>query len=271
MKLVVLTLGLVFAPCSFSQTNAVPGDPVVVTGKLGINTNTPSTSFEIRAPHAGDNALIKVTDSSGGANWVFRYQDQDGGLRLRPSSPNYPFAVEGMLELKTRNIGDNTVLRISDSGGFLVWRLRYDDTTGSLRMTPSGGYPLHIDGDVYSNGVKLGPAGSVMQGQPGKDGTNGTNGTNGVNGTNGTNGVAGLTTIFQNISGSPVNVTCPQAYPNAVDAVCGTRTILNDITMTQYPNGQSPISYLTPSVNGATGVHCDLGGTSGQVFLRCAK
>jgi hypothetical protein len=37
-----------------AQINNVPGDPVVVKGRVGINTQSPSTPIEVKAPSTGE-------------------------------------------------------------------------------------------------------------------------------------------------------------------------------------------------------------------------
>ena len=80
-----------------------------------------------------------------------------------------------------------------------------------------------------------------------------------------------MTTITQNYSGS-VDLSCPSGY-FAVVASCntGTSVILNG--KTPVPPVGSWVSYLTPSVAAATGVHCNLGSAAlrSQALLRCAK
>jgi hypothetical protein len=88
------------------------------------------------------------------------------------------------------------------------------------------------------------------------------------------NTVTGLTmtSVFQNYAGS-VDISCPNNY-SAVLASCqaGVNVVLNDINTILPPGASSWADYLTPSVNNATGVHCDLGaGNQSQAQLRCAQ
>ncbi len=75
------------------------------------------------------------------------------------------------------------------------------------------------------------------------------------------------TTVVQNFVGT-VDLVCPNGYV-AVAAACSTIPVINDASLN--PPGTTWRQYLTPNSSAATGVHCDVGGGSSQVNLRCCK
>jgi hypothetical protein len=81
-----------------------------------------------------------------------------------------------------------------------------------------------------------------------------------------------MTSVIQNYTSS-VDISCPSGY-NAVLASCqvGVNVVLNDVNSPLPPGASSWADYLTPSVNNATGVHCDVGAANqSQAQLRCAQ
>lgn len=74
--------------------------------------------------------------------------------------------------------------------------------------------------------------------------------------------------VVQNFGPAAVDLSC-SAGEVAVAATCGPTTVLNG--QTPDPPGGSWASYLTPSADAATGVHCYLGGGSAQANLRCCR
>lgn len=81
-----------------------------------------------------------------------------------------------------------------------------------------------------------------------------------------------MTSVFQNYTDT-VDISCPNGY-TAVLASCqaGVNVVLNDINTILPPGANSWADYLTPSINNATGVHCDVGaGNQSQAQLRCAQ
>jgi hypothetical protein len=137
--------------------------------------------------------------------------------------------------------------------------------TCSCAGTPGPQGPPGPEGPQGPQGLQ-GPAGPA-----GPTGAAGPAGPRGPQGPQGPAGVTSMTTITQNYSGS-VDLSCPSGY-FAVVASCntGTSVILNG--KTPVPPVGSWVSYLTPSVAAATGVHCNLGSAAlrSQALLRCAK
>ena len=187
------------ASLSYGQVNVLPGSTVVTTGKVGVQTATPTASLEVKAPSVGTNDLLRLIEQNNNANWAFRYVDADGSLRLVPSSGLYPFVVgdgrvasaaPARVEIQSPSNGYNSLLRFMDNIGTAYWDFSYRDTDGSLNLVPlSGNYPLNIfsnstnfSGDVYSRGVKLGPGFVGGQGPLGPAGPPGPQGPTGATG-----------------------------------------------------------------------------------------
>lgn len=84
-------------------------------------------------------------------------------------------------------------------------------------------------------------------------------------------GTSTLTTVRRNYTGS-VDLACPAGY-SAITASCnaGADVILNGLV--PAPPSGAWLSYLTPNVTAATGVHCNLGSPSfqSQALLRCIR
>jgi hypothetical protein len=118
-----------------------------------------------------------------------------------------------------------------------------------------------------------GPAGPTgSQGPRGAQGPAGPTGPQGPAGPQGAAGVSSYTTVATNYTGS-IEVSCPSGY-KAVAASCnsGGAVVLNG--RTPNPPGTAVwINWLIPSVDAATGVHCNLGALTAQAqaILRCSK
>jgi hypothetical protein len=77
--------------------------PLVIGNNASVPIANPPARLEIQSPSIGTNNLLRFSDSQGAANWVITYLDNDGSLRLSPSSSGYPFYVNAM---KTYFAGD---------------------------------------------------------------------------------------------------------------------------------------------------------------------
>jgi Collagen triple helix repeat (20 copies) len=120
-----------------------------------------------------------------------------------------------------------------------------------------------------------GPAGPVgptgATGPAGPTGPQGPQGPAGLQGPVGPAGITSLTTITQNYTGA-VDLSCPAGY-FAVVASCsaGGAVVINGQTPAPPGNASVWLSWLTPNVTAATGVHCNIAGLTSQALLRCAK
>lgn len=140
---------------------------------------------------------------------------------------------------------------------------------GLAPIGPSG--PPGPDGDPGPPGPAgpQGPAGA--SGPPGPQGPIGAQGPQGPSGPQGSPAITTLTTFAQNYRGS-IDLSCPAGFVVVVASCSGGASIVINGQLPAPPVG-SYLSFLTPNVNSATGVHCNLGVASlqSQALLRCSK
>lgn len=256
VRTIAMVVALGTAPTTQSQ-NAIPGDPVTISGKFGIGTLAPTKKLEVHTAFVWDGIQI-VGSQPDGAGAYF-------GMRSTGGS-NRGFHIYA----DSRSQVDSLVMQ-SDYATIQFWTL-YGTPVNVLKLKHTGDAIVH--GDVYSRGVKLGPPGAVLQGAPG---ANGINGTDGTNGTNGKDGKDAASLVFEtkvlNYNTS-ADLQCNAGF-RVIVASCQVNgpPVLND-SSTQLPPGDGIAwtNYLTPNANQATGVHCQLApGLQSQAIVRCMQ
>jgi hypothetical protein len=182
--------------------------------------------------------------------------------------------------LTTANVKDYVLVDITAAVGAWLDGTQANDGIALVANSPlsasfdskentAQSHPPEID-IVFSGTGAQGPPGP--QGPQGPQGLMGPTGPQGPQGPQGAPGMTTLTSVFQNFSVS-TDLSCPANYV-VVLASCnaGVNVVLNDSNSPLPPGKGNWLNYLTPTISGATGVHCNFNApVSSQAQLRCAN
>ena len=198
----VFATSLIVSAGLMAQTNTIPGNPVVVSGKLGVGTNSPVQKLDVwnLTPNTYTARFLGYDLNTWGAWGVLIQAEGDSS-----TSPNNPIlnvsAGDGpkLWVQKDGRIGlgfyahqvDNATLLTLRSASVPVYGSQYlingRDSSGTSVFT------VDPQGNVYSRGVKLGPAGEPIPGPQGLPGPKGDPGPRGLQGFPGATGATGAT------------------------------------------------------------------------------
>lgn len=192
-------------------------------------------------------------------------------LAINYDSSSVNYSIDGNLVYSFKGDYQFDTIELFMSGPY--WRPNTTVYWDDFSFVPLNncGCAAGAPGPQGPKGDKGDPGAAGPAGPQGPKGPTGSQGPAGVQGPAGPPGTTKYTTVSNNYRGS-VNLSCPAGY-QVIVASCngGVNTVMN---------GQAPAppvgtfrSYLIPSADTATGVHCDLGGASlqAQAQIRCAR
>lgn len=235
-------------------------------GTVIVNDGVRTKKLEVVTATAGEWAARVVNAEIG--NW------NGSGLEImcegdELKGPNTPC-------LQVRN-GARPTFRVSNSGHIAIntgvfepaiITVRTTNKDHALRILDQNGRPVFVIDELGNPYVRGGLIGA-NSGRDGTDGVDGKNGSNGVDGKDGKVGVTTVTTKARTYAGS-TDLECDDGYKVLV-ASCnaGVGIVINGSGSVL---GGTYTSWLTPSAENATGVHCQIAaGGSTQALVRCAK
>lgn len=201
---------LIASTLIMAQTYTVPGNPVVVSGKLGVGTNTPVQQMDVRSstPNAYTARFLGINPPTWAAYGVLIQAEGD-----RLHGPNDPIlnvsAGDGpkLWVQKDGSIGLGFYAHQVDPSTVLTLKSAYPPQDLIHGRDANGNAVFSVDGsgNVYSRGVRLGPAGSVVQGPPGPPGQQGIQGLKGDPG--GITSLNSATGVVSLVAGANVKIS----------------------------------------------------------------
>jgi hypothetical protein len=196
-----------------SGQTSLPGDPVTISGKLGVGTSTPSKKIDVRTSAVWDGIQIIGTQPDGGGAY-FGMRSTGGTNRMG-------------LDLYADSRPDADSLVFQTGYPFMQFWTLYGTPVQVMRLSYRG--DVEVAGDVFSRGVKLGPPGAVIAGPPGPAGPIGPQGPKGdPGGVSTLNGIAGALKI---VAGANVSVTPNSSLGTiTISSVPSCTTVARNIT-----------------------------------------
>lgn len=239
-------------------------------GTGSFTANTDSNVLEVTNNRTGTatrgNAIVGNT-AVDGAVGVFGHATGNGSIGVDGLTSSSTGKTAGIWGSSWSPDGAGAAF-FNHGGGDIIRGSNADGTDGFGNAV----FRVANDGSVFVRGQLIGAQGT--KGDPGPQGPTGAAGPAGPQGVQGPAGPTqslAVTSIVQAYSNS-IDVSCPGGYI-VITASCksGTDVVIN-AQNSPVVAGLSWQSWLTPSADNSTGVHCSVGANiNSTVLLRCTK